>query len=214
MRPADENPTSVPSRPIMGEIMSHDLFSYRVGVSAWLTPRGGTFPIVTPVEVRTAKSYCRLTLESHTLLQGGPASEFNVSRTADGNLLLHLQKGAVLYVLAEGVVLKITAGKSKHSALAGEAQIAKTGSPGSVFTHAAHSGIVVVNENFPPELHNLKGRLVVLQEGARNVVVPAGQILRIGSDATVASPETALTAAAIDAAPSRPPIARSVGPWY
>ncbi len=114
MRPAEENQPVAPSRPIMGEIMSQDVFSYRIGVSAWLTQKGGTFPVVTPVEVRTAKSYCRLVLESHTLLQGGPASEFDVSRADDGSLLLHLQKGSVLYALAEGAVLKITVGKAKH----------------------------------------------------------------------------------------------------
>lgn len=214
MRPADDNQPVAPSRPIMGEIMSHDVFSYRVGVSAWLTQRGGTFPIVTPVEVRTANSYCRLAMESDTLLQGGPASEFHVSRTADGSLLLHVHKGSVLYALAEGAVLKITAGKAKHTACAGEAQTAQTSTQRPVFAYAAHSGIVVVKENYPPELHNLKGRLVVLQEGERSTVVPAGQMLRVGAEATVDSPETALSSVASAAASLHPPIARSVGSWY
>jgi len=208
-------------KPLIGQLASEGSFSYRVGVGTWFAQTAGTFPVVTPFEVRTGPSYCRVVLGSQNLFEGAPASEFALSTTDGKEIILTVRKGTVLYALADGTALRLNAVNAKVEARAGEMKPAEGVKPRPITPRAAHTGIVQANEGRPVELHNLKGLLALVEEGGRNVVVAAGQSLRVSGEALRRA--STLTPGATASAPEGTPVSasgesvsgiRSVGSWW
>jgi hypothetical protein len=192
-RPASAFP-DLTDKAIIGEIICPGPVSYRTGVGPWLSQPSGTFPVATPLQIRTYETHCRIQLGTQSLFEAAPSSNLSLLPDESGVLTLSLKGGSVLYALSSDAVLKVALPSAKMAARVGneEAVRAPVSQAGSAFSSARHVGIIQMDTALAATFSNLKGSLLVTRSGAEAQRVPSGQLLRMTADSTSRPVSTSL----------------------
>lgn len=162
-----------------GEISCSGTVRYALSEGPWLAMNQGTAPIVMPLKVETGETVGRVTVPSLGVIEGQKNSSFALSRGQDGEAILNVTRGTVLYSLRSESRLHFLSPIPLVEAVIGFTSSTSSTKPFQWTPGSLLLGEITVEGDNSFHLFNLNGEAVILREGKPVRTMVAGRALQV-----------------------------------
>jgi hypothetical protein len=168
--------TGVNGQENSGEIFCAGSVRYAMSGGQWLSKTQGTAPIVLPLKVETTEAAGRVTVPGLGIIEGQKNTLFTLERSKDGEIILTVARGTVLYSLNSKARLRFISPIPHVESLIGCTSATKSfqWTPGNSLL-----GEISVESANAFHIFTLNGETVIRHEGKAARSVAAGRALQV-----------------------------------